>query len=186
MDNMFCPFKGMAGGEDSEDTNSDTESEADPSDLEKDDPLVTEQELKRLEEMLKAGNTNTAKCPFYKPSSGRISTKSAKTPEKPLNHQQLTQMIEKSGGECPFKFAMKPDADSEDEADVPKQHIKNGNCPLNKRGTQDQNMREVKTNTQSMEEGKLDDDISEGICISQLRPSNLNQLLLKIFVSDKG
>ena len=176
----------MAGGEDSEENNSESESEADPADLEKNDPLVTNQELKRLEDMLKAGNTKTAKCPFPKPSLGRISTQSARAPEKPLNHQQLTQMIEKSGGECPFKFAMKPDADSEDEADVPKHHIKNGNCPLNKRGTHDQNMREVKPDSQSMEEGKPNDDTSEGINISQLRPCNFNQLLLKMFVGYKG
>lgn len=135
LGNMFCPFKDAAArfnDDDGEEEDSDRLSSEDDED---DRPLNNEDEIRMLEEMMKAGmKGNGVKCPFPRQNGLQYQNKATEISQKsqPLNHQQLQQMIEKSGGECPFKFAMKPGADSEDEADIPKSHVESGRCPLAK------------------------------------------------------
>lgn len=123
---MFCPFKEGVEIDDGEDILCEQGAE---------NPY--KQEVDALEKMIAEGLKSGAKCPFS--SHAKMQTESANVVKdvdqmKRPNHELLKDMIEKSGGECPFKFAMGPNVDSEDEADMPKSHRNSEKCPAMKAG----------------------------------------------------
>lgn len=101
-DEGFCPFRPPLDSETSDD--------------EMDDDIIDEEDLQKgykeevdsLHKLLKMGIEKGGKCPFSR-LPGEIEQRKKQS--------------------CPFDFGMKEDADSEEEADMPKEHLKNGRCP---------------------------------------------------------
>lgn len=100
-DDIFCPFLKDGTGEDS----GLEESVAHPNtDLDKSDVV---------EQMMKLASLNGGKCPLF------------------FNQSAIAKRLEESPQNCPFNFGLHQDADSEDEADVPRKHkTKESKCPM--------------------------------------------------------
>lgn len=90
----------------------------------------TEQEVMTIEKLMTMGMRSGGKCPFMFEEKPSESTDTV--PSSPHKTEDTTPG--NSGVECPFKFGLNSHADSEDEADVPKGHGQNGNCPLTHAG----------------------------------------------------
>lgn len=128
MEEIFCPFRGGLAGDDDDDDDESTEDNGERNDIDK-----YKKEVDELERIIKEKMKNGGKCPFNKGSSSEALPRVRKESEKekrPMSTEELQSLIGKSGGACPFKFAVGPTADSEDEADMPKKHGKHGSCPL--------------------------------------------------------
>lgn len=84
------------------DNDHDSECESSDSDIPR---ISMDQEIQKLEQIIKRNETSKNSCPFIKPPHAT------------------------SGLSCPFEFGLREGADSEEEAEVPQGHKTMKHCP---------------------------------------------------------